>query len=384
MGGICLKGLFGTLLTYLINNEMESEFEWELVTDKIYRDEVCFQVGPYYTVTTRFLPTHLEITCTESNPDLPRINCTEESICREVHQSVEKGIKTVTSAINYINAQHSFTFYCISESCSKELSHPAKLKKLKRKLCSLKCDKLSKCFSLPSEYEKWQLDSLPHLSKPTKIYQVPHSIQSLTQDFGNSILLNCMSEHASKWAEIGICLRFHNNELSNIAAKPILYLEGPKGFLREMLSEWLEWAPGDQRGSNQCATLEVLKIAVSKAGLGVTAANIQKVSLMEEHSITDTYHDMGSSDLTVKEFDFLGLEHNISGYDITIRIPESTIPTEEMSHLKISTALNGPFKSSGGKHPISPWLCPGGEFILSKPMEIVLPHIAIHRCNFGR
>ena len=61
--GNCPKGLFGTLVTYLINNEMESDFEWELVVvmEKIYRGEVCFQVGPYDTVTVRFLPTHLEM-----------------------------------------------------------------------------------------------------------------------------------------------------------------------------------------------------------------------------------------------------------------------------------------------------------------------------------
>ena len=61
--GYCPKGLFGMLVTYLINDEMKSDFEWKLVTDKIFRDEVCFQVGPYDAVTIRFLPTHLEITC---------------------------------------------------------------------------------------------------------------------------------------------------------------------------------------------------------------------------------------------------------------------------------------------------------------------------------
>ena len=34
--GYCPKGLFGTLITYLINDEMKSDFEWELVTDKIF------------------------------------------------------------------------------------------------------------------------------------------------------------------------------------------------------------------------------------------------------------------------------------------------------------------------------------------------------------
>ena len=49
--------------------------------EKIYGDQVCFQVGPYDTVTIRFLPTHLEIICESiagSNLQCIRIDCTEE------------------------------------------------------------------------------------------------------------------------------------------------------------------------------------------------------------------------------------------------------------------------------------------------------------------
>ena len=275
--GYCPKGLFGILITYLINNEMESNFEWELDTEKIYRDEVCFQVGPYDTVTVRLLPTHLEVKLVECDPEISRINCTVEGICQEICQSVEKGIKTATSAINYINAQHLFTFYCTSENCSKD-PHPAKLKKLKRKLCSLKCDKVNKVLPLPSGYEKWQLDSSPQISKGTT--SLPHLFSQYT-DSGTrlekqhlTLLYGQLSGHASKWREIGIYLKFRNNELDTIAAEPSLYHEGTKGFLREMLSGWLEWAPGDQRGSEQYATLGTLKTAVSSAGLGATAADL--------------------------------------------------------------------------------------------------------------
>ena len=41
-----------------------------------------------------------------------------------------------------------------------------------------------------------------------------------------------------------------------------------------MLSEWLEWSPNDQRGSGQYATLQQLKTALSKAGLGTTSEGI--------------------------------------------------------------------------------------------------------------
>ena len=80
-----------------------------------------------------------------------------------------------------------------------------------------------------------------------------------------------LSEHAAKWRDIGIHLGFRPGELENIAAKPPLVAEAPSGWLSEMLSKWLEWAPGDGRGSVRCATLNQLKDAVSKSGLGRTA-----------------------------------------------------------------------------------------------------------------
>ena len=275
--GYCPKGLFGTLITFLINNEMQSDFEWELDTENIYRDEVCFRVGPYDTVTIRFMPTHLQISCAESNPDLQRKDCTQEDICQEVRESVEKGIKTVTSAINYINAQHSFTFYCTSDVCSED-PHPSKLKKLKGKLCSLICDKLKKCFPLPSGYEKWRLCS-------TEVYH------SLKERFDKSFLIQQLSDCAAKWRKIGTHLKFQQKELDIIQANPLLLNGAPRSWLSVMLSDWMEWAPGDSRGSTSYANLEDLKSAVSKAGFGIIAAELslpQEVAAGESGQSTDT------------------------------------------------------------------------------------------------
>ena len=41
-----------------------------------------------------------------------------------------------------------------------------------------------------------------------------------------------------------------------------------------MFSEWLEWVPGDHRGSTKYPTLEILKTAINKSGLGATAATL--------------------------------------------------------------------------------------------------------------
>ena len=88
----------------------------------------------------------------------------------------------------------------------------------------------------------------------------------------HATLYEQLSLHATKWREIGTHLGFHQEELDTIESKPLLLREAPKSWLREMLSEWLEWAPGDGRGN---ATLSLLKVAVKKSGLARTALSLQ-------------------------------------------------------------------------------------------------------------
>ena len=100
-----------------------------------------------------------------------------------------------------------------------------------------------------------------------------HSIESEVKldKHHHVVLFRQLSKHSSKWK---IYLGFLPEELDIIGAKSHLYHEGPKGFIYEMLSEWLEWAPGDQRGSTQYATLAAINKAISDAGLGATAAEL--------------------------------------------------------------------------------------------------------------
>ena len=44
----------------------------------------------------------------------------------------------------------------------------------------------------------------------------------------------------------------------------MLLLQGPSGYLGEMLGKWLQWAPGDGRGSKNFATFEELQAALLK------------------------------------------------------------------------------------------------------------------------
>ena len=71
-----------------------------------------------------------------------------------------------------------------------------------------------------------------------------------------------------------MCLGFKSGELDNIQSNPLLLSQAPTSWLSVMLSQWLQWAPGDGRGSNSFATMEGLKAALGQAGLGATAHDL--------------------------------------------------------------------------------------------------------------
>ena len=99
-----------------------------------------------------------------------------------------------------------------------------------------------------------------------------HESTRLT-DLHMASLLHQLSVHALKWREIGTYLGFRPGELDNISGHSLLI--SPTDWLREMLSQWLQWATGDSRGSTSFATLEGLKTALNQAGLGVAAHNLK-------------------------------------------------------------------------------------------------------------
>ena len=96
-----------------------------------------------------------------------------------------------------------------------------------------------------------------------------------TKSHHASLLLQ-LTPHAAKWRGIGIHLGFQHGELDTIESRPALFQQAPKSWLDAMLAQWLQWAPGDGRGSDQVATLSSLKRAVGKAGLGATAARLYR------------------------------------------------------------------------------------------------------------
>ena len=69
-------------------------------------------------------------------------------------------------------------------------------------------------------------------------------------------------------------LGFLPGEISNIEGSLHPMRVDPKLVLQAILTEWFQWAPGDIRGSDDFATLQSLKNALIKAGLGAAAHDL--------------------------------------------------------------------------------------------------------------
>ena len=78
--------------------------------------------------------------------------------------------------------------------------------------------------------------------------------------------------HAAKWREIGGALGFKEGELDNIQSNPLLLVQSlPQSWLKQMITQLLQWAPGDGRGSTSVARKEFLHAALLKINLGKLA-----------------------------------------------------------------------------------------------------------------
>ena len=259
-------GLAGALIKYLMTNEGKSSIIWNLSTDGIFRDQVSFLIKPSCDkVLLKMFPTHLEVTFLPDPKDSKRVRCPFKKVCHEIWKTIQAGIERVNSDINYIrNTEPSFTFYCQVKGCMVDKLHPAEVceEKLFCSKCNMSCD-------LPDGYKTWMLQG-----DTTEDLTVTADTNLTCNRSHHALLLTQLKEHAAEWRDIGTHLGFSQGELRNIESAPKHFTGAPKSWLSAMLSEWLEWAPGDERGSKNYATLSGLKSAVREAGLGRTAEEL--------------------------------------------------------------------------------------------------------------
>jgi hypothetical protein len=98
-----------------------------------------------------------------------------------------------------------------------------------------------------------------------------HSAGTRLEPCHYGILCEKFRSCAFKWKEIAQSLQFKYPEIEEIAT----HRSGqPSSCLSDVIGKWLEWAPGDNRGSSEYATREQLLVAVEKAGFGRLASEV--------------------------------------------------------------------------------------------------------------
>lgn len=86
-----------------------------------------------------------------------------------------------------------------------------------------------------------------------------------------SNLLNLLRTAVPCWRNVGVHLGFHSSELDIIERMPLLIPEGCPGYFREMLCQWLKWAPPN----HPPPTVLNLAFALRRTGEEATAFNLE-------------------------------------------------------------------------------------------------------------
>ena len=153
--GYIPKGLFGALVVYLLQNKMKSELEWGLEQDEIFRDQICFSVGPFDSFQLRVLPAFLSIElCASSGASTRRLSLA--SVCSEVQRCISNGIDEVSKTLHCSRkAAHSFGFFCPEVVDTDQPPHPATVNFHHGEPCNMKCPLTHKRFDLPDGHQMW-------------------------------------------------------------------------------------------------------------------------------------------------------------------------------------------------------------------------------------
>jgi hypothetical protein len=156
--GFCPRGIPGALIKYLMTNEMKAKRSWNIIPNKIFKNEVSFAIQANGNITLRILPTHLEISYYSETEAVSEGDSKEDELmkktCEMAYMQIKKAMSTVTSQCMECN--YFFGFYCTVSTCQAH-KHPAELEWDGKNPFKVKCKVADKRGNLPKGYEIWNL-----------------------------------------------------------------------------------------------------------------------------------------------------------------------------------------------------------------------------------
>ncbi len=254
------RGIFCALICFLSSADNTFPAPWTILVDKfktpvcLYHNCLQFKVPKCPGVVTLIDTfSHFEVHI-HISPEAPIEVC--PNVCRRVYQALFKGLRKTTS-----NSVPSPALLC---PCGIGKPHSATADTDDQLwICALNT---MKCGKLTPQQLLW-------LNCSERVKCALNDDKRLTESHLPQLELQ-LKDHACQWRDIGTYLGFRQGELDNIQSRVHLLQGAPLSYLRAMLSEWFQWAPGDSRGSTQSCkcTLKSLKLALLKCNLGQTAS----------------------------------------------------------------------------------------------------------------
>ena len=159
--GFCPRGIPGALIKYLMTNEMRSKRCWNIIPNKVFKNEVYFAIQACGNIKLRILPTHLEISYyseADSTEEAPEEDSKEDVLmkktCEIAYMQIKKAMSIVTSQC--MECSYFFGFYCTLSTCEAH-RHPAQLEWDGKDPFKVKCKIANKRGNLPKGYKIWNL-----------------------------------------------------------------------------------------------------------------------------------------------------------------------------------------------------------------------------------
>ena len=243
------QGIFCALICWLVSPENDSPAPWTVSVDDVgtpiclHRNCIQFDFPKSAAIVTLIdAYSHFEVHVSISQE---RIDSLCPKVIPKILKAVFQGVKRATLNLGYSNSTPTPALVC---PCGVGEAHVATADVEFGWTCSV-----NKMVSG---------DLTPHqllwVDAPTC------SVQKRLTESHLPELLDKLRKHAHKWRDIATYLGFEQGELGNIEACLSLIPGSPSSFLCAMLTEWLQRAPNDCRGS---PSIESLNSSLCRMGI---------------------------------------------------------------------------------------------------------------------
>ena len=151
--GFCPTGMFGSLVVQLLKDDKRSNFEWKLVQDEIYRNQISFTVGPYDLFRFSLTATCIQVDCISSLNVARRVPLGK--LCCDIRDCIVNGVQLITQRLNYNEKASCYLAFNCPEHEQSASCHLATINFYEGKACTLTCTDTDRVHPLHENHQMW-------------------------------------------------------------------------------------------------------------------------------------------------------------------------------------------------------------------------------------